>query len=178
MLPAFFAVIAAALLAVAVYWLWRSARGLLLADSQSAALASANAERDGLLEEKTALLRALRDLQSDRDAGKLAQRDFERLDKRLRERTRSVLRALDAEIAPYRERARALLEEGAPDASPAAKSDAKSDAEASPSSSEPASSKPASEVLAHECGATNDPDAVFCKRCGARLAHDAEEPAS
>jgi len=165
MLPLLFAAIAAALLAASIYWMWRSARSLLTMDGDAAALASANAERDALLEEKTALLRALRDLQMDRDAGKLADRDFARLDKRLRERTRKVLRALDAEIAPYRERARAMLEASAasapaPDAKPTEQA-----AQAVP------------EATAHACGAVNDPDAVFCKRCGERLREDAQEQA-
>lgn len=105
-----FAAIAGSLVLVVVYWVWQSAR-LLAADATDADAGDESAARDSLREEKDALLRALRDLEMDRDVGKLSARDFERLNQRYRARARDVLRSLDAEVAPHRERARALIAE-------------------------------------------------------------------
>lgn len=108
-LSGLFAAIAGSLVLVVVYWIWQSVRLLqvdaVVFDAQD------ESARDGLREEKEALLRALRDLEMDRDVGKLSARDFERLNQRYRARARDVLRMLDAEVAPHRERARALIAE-------------------------------------------------------------------
>ena len=113
-LSSLFGLIAGMLLLAVIYWVWQSAR-LLVArgDALAAGAASVTTTRDALRDEKEALLRALRDLEMDRDVGKLSPRDFERLNERTRARAREVLRLLDAEVAPYRERARAMIAEAA-----------------------------------------------------------------
>jgi hypothetical protein len=108
--PILFLALAAAFLLAVVYWLWRSVRLLASGPAEPGAGSDAHARaRDALLEEKEALLRALRDLEMDRDVGKLSARDFERLNRRTRARAREVLRLIDAEAAPHRDRARALM---------------------------------------------------------------------
>lgn len=67
-------------------------------------------ERAALLDEKTALLRAIKDLQYEHQVGKLDQADFERLDRAYRARAKEVLELLDRDARPYRARAEALLE--------------------------------------------------------------------
>lgn len=113
-LPVLFVVLAGAFLVAVVYWVWQSAR-LLLTDAAAVGggPASSSPIRDNLLEEKAALLRALRDLEMDREAGKLSQADFERLNQRYRARAREVLRLLDAQLGPHREHARQLLADAA-----------------------------------------------------------------
>lgn len=114
-LSGLFAAIAGSLVLVVVYWIWQSAR-LLRVDAAAFDAHDESASRDALREEKDALLRALRDLEMDRDVGKLSARDFERLNQRYRARARGVLRLLDAEVAPHRERARALIAEAVSEA--------------------------------------------------------------
>ena len=97
-----------------IYASWRSVRALLIDGAVRSVQGSAPAaERDALLQEKESLLRAIRDAEMDRDIGKLSDRDFERLNGRLRARARDVLAALEAQIAPHRERARGLIEQAA-----------------------------------------------------------------
>ena len=112
-LPILFVVLAGAFLVAVLYCVWQSVRLLLVESSAGTrgAHGSSTPLRDSLLEEKAALLRALRDLEMDRDAGKLSQGDFERLNQRYRARAREVLHRLDAQVGPHRERARQLIAE-------------------------------------------------------------------
>jgi hypothetical protein len=115
-LPGLLLVIAGGFVVAVIYCAWQSIRLLGIRDDVSGAAVGATATRDTLLEEKEALLRALRDLEMDRDVGKLSARDFERLNQRTRARAREVLRQLDVEIDPYRERARAMIADALRDA--------------------------------------------------------------
>jgi hypothetical protein len=102
--------LAALFLVAVLYALWQSVRALLVEGADRAIVASEPAAaREALLREKETLLRAIREAEMDRDVGKLSERDFERLNARLRARAREVLAALEAQVAPHRERARALV---------------------------------------------------------------------
>jgi hypothetical protein len=57
---------------------------------------------------KTMLLRALKDLENERDLGKITAEDFESVAERYRDELKDILRALDAEVGPYRAQAEAL----------------------------------------------------------------------
>jgi hypothetical protein len=112
----------------------------------------------GVLErEKMLVLRAIKDLEFDRSMGKLSQDDFEEMAGRLRVRALALMKQLDENGTGYRsvierELAARLAARGLQAAAvPVVSSDAKS-------------------VGACACGTTNDADAVFCKRCGCRIA--------
>lgn len=108
--------------------------------------------------EKMLVLRSIKELEFDRAMGKLSAKDFDEMGARLRARAMSLIRQLDAG-AGYRE----LIEREvqARINNPAAKSRRVK--------SPPA---PVVPVVANTCacGAVNDADAAFCKRCGLKLA--------
>jgi hypothetical protein len=157
LVPTLLIALAALALMLTLLWLWQSLRHAFAhvvdqPDVPSRMLVSA--ERGSLLAEKQALLVALKDLEAERDSGKLSQDDYRELNEQYRQRARQVLRELDGLLAPHRAQAKSLL-------ATASKGEAPRAAEAAPLPD------------AHgckSCGAPNDSDAVFCKKCGARLA--------
>ncbi len=185
LLPMFFIVLGALALIVTLFWLWQSLReavvdaGPLLAGASNGAggrASQVSSERADLLAEKKALLLALKDLQAERDAGKLSEEDFDEFNTRYRARAREVLQALDAQVGPYREQARKLIASVSqtpaeqvvhiPAEQPAALrgAAARTPAAAAVSATE--------EHACKSCGVKNDGDAVFCKKCGARIAEE------
>lgn len=160
LLPIVFIVLASLALVLTLFWLWQSLRHAFvhtLAEPPASGVVSP--ERAALLQEKQTLLLALKDLESERESGKLSGEDYRDLNEQYRKRAREVLRLLDVMLAPHRDRARTLLSGGA--------------APAAESGEAPA---PVAAVAAHSCkgcGAGNDADAVFCKKCGARLRDEA-----
>jgi hypothetical protein len=166
LLPVLFVIAAGLCLTLVLFTLWHSLRGLLAHVHDTAArVPAASASRAALVREKDELLAAIRELRFEHELGKVSQADFERLEQRYRTRAREVLRELDEQIEPYRARAGALLEQalaGAPVA----------DAAVAPP---PASAPPASHAAPAciQCGTGNDPDALFCKKCGRRMREEA-----
>jgi hypothetical protein len=108
--------------------------------------------RQVLEREKMLTMRALKDLEFDRSMGKVAQADFEEMSARLRNRAMGLIKQLDEDASGYK----SLIERELRDRLAAPPSTAPSPAAAV-------------EPRACACGTTNDPDAVFCKRCGSRL---------
>ena len=109
-LPWLFAVGACAALGSALVALWASFRAAF----GGAVPIELSSEVDHdvrvrLLEEKESLLKNLADLRFDHEAGKISDADFERLDGKLRERTKTVLRLLDADVEPFRAEAERLI---------------------------------------------------------------------
>jgi len=109
-----------------------------------------------LSEVRDRALAALKELEFDRAMGKLSAKDFDEMSARLRTRALSLMRQLDADATGYRavieqELARRVRES----------------AHAAPE--RPSTAAGVSTAPACVCGTANDPDAVFCKRCGARL---------
>jgi hypothetical protein len=162
-LPIFFVIAAGLCLSLVLLALWQSLRQLLIGrPAAQVAAAPRDPKREGLLREKQELLTAIRDVRFEHELGKVSDADFERLEQRYRARARDVLRELDEQIAPYRDEARALLQRAIGSQAP-----------------EPDTSKRAPEPLAAsavacaQCGAGNDSDALFCKKCGARLRSEA-----
>lgn len=146
-----FIALASAALVLTLVWLWQSLRHAFVHTLGAPPVESiVSPERAALLAEKRTLLVALKDLEAERESGKLSQEDFSELNAQYRQRARAVLQQLDGMLAPHRADAKRLLA-GAETAAPAV---------------------PAPAPAAHGCtgcGATNDPDAVFCKKCGTRL---------
>lgn len=109
-LPWLFAVGACAALGGALVALWASFRAAF--GGAVPIELSSEVDHDArvrLLEEKESLLKNLADLRFDHDAGKISDADFERLDGKLRERTKTVLRLLDADVEPFRAEAERLI---------------------------------------------------------------------
>jgi zinc-ribbon domain len=153
-LPTLLIALAALALMSTLLWLWQSLRHAFAhvgdpPDVPSDALVSR--ARGSLLAEKQALLVALKDLEAERDSGKLSGDDYRELNEQYRQRARQVLRELDGMLAPHRMQAKALLASAGTLAEPARVPE------------------PAAADGCSSCGAANDPDAVFCKKCGARL---------
>jgi hypothetical protein len=109
--------------------------------------------------EKLLALRAIKELEFDRSMGKVSPRDFDEMAGRLRARAMALMKQLDAE-GGYRE----LIEQelSARLRKPAAPL-------ASRSSGRAAIGAPRAGATC-ACGTENDADAVFCKRCGSRVA--------
>ena len=98
--------------------------------------------RDELLREKALVLRSLKELEFDKKMGKVSDNDYADISGRLRARALALMVDLD----------RTLPETPTAEAPAAAPDDAR-------------------EVTAcAACGTANDPDARFCKQCGAGLA--------
>jgi hypothetical protein len=172
LLPTVFIALAASALALTLLWLWQSLRLAFVHTLAAPPTAAVSPERALLMAEKQSLLLALKDLEAERDAGKLSAADYAELNVQYRMRARVVLRELDGLLAPHRADAKALIE---------AAIGGRADSVAASSTAGPASTNvagrpdvavTAAEVSPHACGGCgtgNDVDAVFCKKCGARL---------
>jgi cytochrome c-type biogenesis protein CcmH/NrfF len=101
--------------------------------------------RASLEREKMLTLRSIKELEFDRAMGKIAPQDFDEMTSRLRARALAIMQQLE--------------ERGA---SPQAR----------PAEEQAAAVRPADQAKpsCHACGAANDTDARFCKRCGLKLA--------
>jgi ribosomal protein L40E len=194
-----FVLLAGAVVLGILTFLWQSLRGAFGADEGLAfAAAAPRVERVALVDEKNALVRSLKDLEFERDLGKISDKDYERLEKRLRSRAREVLRLLDVDVAPYiedaerlvakhleklgkgspyRDRLRDESEESAPPKQKKKKSKPKAEAEperkpdpVAESATAKAALKPArGTVTCWSCDTENDADADWCKKCGSRV---------
>ncbi len=108
-LPVIFGVLTAAALVAALVALWWSVRSTLGGAEEAALdLGEDSSERTALLETKRSLLRALKDLEHERQVGKLDEVDYQRLSETYRARAKEVLAQLDQDLGPYLEKARAL----------------------------------------------------------------------
>ena len=158
-LPIFFLIAAGLCLSFVLLWLWHSLR-LVFARGTAAAPHANLPEHRGraaLLHEKQELLTAIRDVRAEHELGKLSTNDFQELEQRYRARAREVLRELEDQIGPYRETARTMLE-----AAVGASAEA-------PAAAAPVSAPSPASHACKACSTGNDADAVFCKKCGARL---------
>jgi hypothetical protein len=109
-LPIAFIILSAAGLLFAISFVWASARALLGAASDAHVNQSAAARRRAdLLSEKDALLKSIKDLEFEREVGKLSDDDFRRLESELRLRAKRILKELDEDLREHREKAKQLL---------------------------------------------------------------------
>jgi hypothetical protein len=198
-------VAAAVVLLAAIIALWNSVRSLTgdldLADSW-VQLSAESRGAGGLEEQKRAVLRALKDLESEYAIGKIDAEDYALLSQRYRDEAKAILRKLDTAVEAYREEAEALamlhlrergIERSAqPEASISATTTvattaapASADIRASSAAPTASASTPptpaespiqapvpeASAAAARRacatCSTSNEPDAKFCKSCGA-----------
>jgi ribosomal protein L40E len=105
-------------------------------------------------EQKRAVLQALKDLEFERSVGKIDEADYQELVQRYRTEAKRLLRAVDEDLAPLRERAVAYVAE-------------QLGAESPPKRSRPP--KKADDPVCPDCRTQNDQDAAFCKKCGTKL---------
>lgn len=161
-------VLAAGVMLGVVALLWNSLR-VLSGDAglppELEAMDAAARGIDALSSRKKMLLRALKDLDNEHSLGKLDEEDHADIAKTYREELKEVLRRIDESLAPHRAKAEALArshlakvglaEEGYRGEQPAKEPEEKG---LSPTR------KPCS-----ACDVSNEPDAKFCKGCGAGL---------
>jgi hypothetical protein len=111
-------------------------------------------KRATLEREKTLTLRSIKELEFDRAMGKVSEKDFEEMAGRLRSRALALMKELDEDRSDYR----AVIER---------ELDARLSRRAG-------GARPVASVTrCSACSTDNDPDAAFCKRCGARMDHAA-----
>jgi len=110
-------------------------------------------------EQKRAVLQALKDLEYERSVGKIAETDYEDLLHRYRAEAKRLLRAVDEDLAPLRAKAAAYVT-----AQLGPGGDRKPRAPSEPKAEKPHTS------ACPSCQVHNDDDALFCKKCGAKLA--------
>lgn len=161
-LPPLFIVIAGAALVVAVFAFWQSLRLMLTAAPDPGAVAQGSDARLQLVDEKATLLKALKEIQFERDLGKISEHDFEALNVRYRKRAKQVLRTLDAQLGTHRADAEALVRAAL---APGAQSVGAPGAQ-----SAGARSESRSPLACGKCETVNDDDAAFCKKCGQAMA--------
>ena len=83
-----------------------------------------NADLDALYEERDFLIRSLKDLDAEREAGDIDEVDYQSLKDDYTARTASVLRTIEARRAPARKRSRTATSATSPPASPAGRGSA------------------------------------------------------
>jgi len=110
---------------------------------------------DALAGRKKMLIRAIKDLENERDLGKLDDTDFEQLSSTYRAELKELLKRIDATLEPHRakaeEVARAHLEKKPTE-------EKKTEEPETPS-----------RTVCPKCKASNEPDAKFCKECATAL---------
>ena len=180
--------------------LFESARALVAVSSdaeRSEALAASGRRRKELEREYYILKRAIKELELDHAMGKISTEDYGEIRTRYRERAVRVLRQLDqgetyrSQIEADLKARRAARGLGVADkAQPTGK--AKAEAPASRETEAPAQAEAPSPAVVHQdaaepaqpsarepvvaagacarCATSNDADAVFCKKCGNKLA--------
>lgn len=141
-----FTIAAAGLTAGALY---RMLLPLTSADLSTLEQPMTDRRRATLERDKALTLRSIKELEFDRAMGKLSQTDFDEMAGRLRQRAVTIMKQLD-EGRSYT----SMIEQ---------------DLKARLASSAVHPSVPAVMRAACACGTINDEDAVFCKKCGARV---------
>lgn len=116
-------------------------------------LAAATSVPFELADKKRRALRALKDLEQEHDLGKIDDADYKALDADYRAQAKDVIREMDDSIAPFREKAEAIVREHL-DKHPIEKDEEHDD----------------DSIECPKCETDNDTDATFCKKCGEKLA--------
>jgi tellurite resistance protein/ribosomal protein L40E len=167
-------VLAAGMLLGVIGLFWASLRTLSGEAPLSEGLVAVNvmsraSSSESPAERKRRVLQALKDLEHEHAVGKIDDADFAQISARYREDAKTLMREADIEIEPLRARAEEIarahlskkgLADGAdeePDAREKA-SGAKAEATAAPA-----------RITCAKCSTSNEPDATFCKKCGASL---------
>jgi hypothetical protein len=170
-------VVAAAALLGTIALLWASVRTLSGDAPLALDLEAVGARRhgvDALSEQKRRVLRALKDLESERAVGKIEEADYDMLVARYRDEAKSVMREMDLQVAPLRDEAEKLARAHLKKRGLAPEGTAAPEAAASPAPA-PAPVITGERVTCERCKTSNEPDATFCKQCGGSLKASQEE---
>jgi len=162
--PAVFLLLAAGFVFVVGALLVRSATALLDERTEAVVKVATGRRRKELEREKQGLLKALKELEFDHEMHKISDADYEEIAALYRARAVRVMRQLDEATLDLR----GLVERDV-----AARKAARSPAGAAPAPAPAAKSAPG-RPRCGSCETENDADAIFCKRCGARLGSEAE----
>jgi|HubBroStandDraft_6_1064221.scaffolds.fasta_scaffold582742_2 hypothetical protein len=158
-------VLASTALLSTIVLLWASLRTLSGDAPLPSDLEASPARRgrvDALSEKKREVLRALKDMESERAIGKIDEADYADVSARYREEAKAIMREMGAEVAPAMDEAERVATEYLKGHG------------AGPKPAKPAPAKPTARVACKGCEASNEPDAAFCKSCGARLSSKEE----
>jgi ribosomal protein L40E len=184
-------VLAAGALVAVIAIFWSSIRTLVgetaLSGADAYALGAPRAEE----EQKRAVLRALKDLEFERSVGKISEEDYQVLVGKYRAEGKRLIRMLDEDAQPRRQKVEALVierlvregiaqpraedEDPAPSPKRGQRGKAKAKNAAPPAPARPVAQEPPAAPVCPSCGTRNDVDAVFCKKCGTRQVGDVEE---
>jgi hypothetical protein len=189
-------VVSAGALLGAIALLWASIR-TLSGDAPLPAglegMSTHGAAVDDLAEEKRRVLRALKDLEAEHAIGKIDEADYAVVVESYRADAKRVMRLMDEGLAPLRDEAEKLArdylakrrdraakaEEAATGGSSSAGADGGADGAMADDEATAGVDRSATAVrraTCAGCGASNEPDAAFCKKCGAPMASaDASE---
>lgn len=167
--------VGAALLGV-IALLWASIR-VLSGDAplppELEALEGATRGVDALAARKKMLIRAIKDLENERDLGKLETADFDQLSETYREELKTVMKRMDESLAPHRDKAEQLAREHLQKAGLAEKPYRGDQPPAD--EAEKAEKKVVERKTCPKCEASNEPDAKFCKECATSLVEATDE---
>jgi hypothetical protein len=127
-------------------------------------------------EKKREALRALKDLELEHSVGKIDDADYAEMSGRYRATAKALMRELDVGLAPQRERAEKLVASylAKRDVGAATPEETLPTAESRTKALEPAEDP---RKVCPKCAVSNEPDAAFCKKCGAPLAGGPESTA-
>lgn len=172
--------VGAAMLGV-IALLWASIR-VLSGDAplppELEALEGATRTVDALAARKKMLIRAIKDLENERDLGKLETADFDQISETYRDQLKSVLKEMDATLAPHREKAEQIAREHLQKAGLAEKAyrgeQPPAKEESAVADDEAEAPTKAERRICPKCEASNEPDAKFCKECATSLVANAE----
>ncbi len=143
----------------AILLVWHSLRTLAGDADVDVALELATTRAPSeLTDKKQRALRALKDIEQEHALGKIDDADFAVLDADYRAQAKDVIREMDDSLAPFREKAEAIVREHL--------------------GKHPVTTEPAREeaddvddvIECPKCETENDLDAAFCKKCGEKLA--------
>jgi hypothetical protein len=156
-------VVASGALLGTIALLWASVRTLsgdapLPADLE--ALAGRVHDVDALAEQKRRVLRALKDIESEHAIGKLDDADYEAIAQQYRQEAKALMREMDENVAPALAEAEKIAREYL---ASQGLGGTKNGANAGVAVAAP------KRIECTGCGVSNEPDAAFCKKCGAGL---------
>jgi hypothetical protein len=125
--------------------------------------------RAALERDKALVLRSIKELEFDYRMGKVSDKDFAEMSARLRSRAARIMRQLDAGSV-YRAEIEREVERRLGNAGSAPRNPAHAAGEVAGVTPSPVGRVPQSgPAICIGCNTRNDPDAKFCKNCGARL---------
>jgi hypothetical protein len=171
-------VLAGTALAGTIAFFWASLRTLSgEAPLPEGVLAHSTWSRVPAPERKREALRALKDLELEHSIGKIDDADYQEMSTRYRATAKAILRELDTELAPQRERAEVLVKSYLEKRNVKVATTGEAPPEEEEASEDAAPEKETSPRLTCEkCGVSNEPDAAFCKKCGGGLGASAAVP--